>query len=83
MLANDLRFEELRKVLESYGYTMKSPRGGSSHSTFRKPGCMPIMIPSTNPSGRLMYTRFQKDLETEADDCDIYGIQSKIRNGLL
>ena len=35
-LDKNLRFEELRKVLESYGYTMSAPRGGSSHCTFRK-----------------------------------------------
>ena len=35
-LSKDLRFDELRKVLESYGYTMNNPRSGSSHYTFRK-----------------------------------------------
>lgn len=35
-LSKDLRFDELRKVLESYGYKMHAPRGGSSHYTFRK-----------------------------------------------
>ena len=44
-LSNDLRFAELRRVLEEYGYEMKQPKGGSSHYTFRKPGCMPITIP--------------------------------------
>ena len=44
-LSKDLRFDELRKVLESYGYTMYSPRSGSSHYTFRKIGCQPITIP--------------------------------------
>ena len=38
-LSRDLRFDELRKVLESYGYEMRQPNGGSSHYTFRKPGC--------------------------------------------
>ena len=28
-LSKDLRFEELRKVLESYGYVMNAPRGGA------------------------------------------------------
>lgn len=28
-LTLDLRFEELRKILESYGYEMNAPRGGS------------------------------------------------------
>lgn len=27
-LSKDMRFDELRKVLESYGYTMNAPRGG-------------------------------------------------------
>lgn len=35
-LSKDLRFDELRKVLESYGYEMNAPRNGSSHYTFRK-----------------------------------------------
>ena len=38
-LSKDLRFDELRKVLESYGYEMNAPRSGSSHCTFRKSGC--------------------------------------------
>ena len=43
-LSKDLRFDELRKVLESYGYEMYAPRSGSSHYTFRKAGCMPITM---------------------------------------
>ena len=35
-LSKELRFSELRKVLESYGYVMNNPEGGSSHYTFRK-----------------------------------------------
>ena len=35
-LSKDLRFIELQKVLETYGYRMDAPRGGSSHYTFRK-----------------------------------------------
>lgn len=38
-LSKDLRFDELRKVLESYGYEINAPRSGSSHYTFRKAGC--------------------------------------------
>lgn len=48
-LSKDMRFDELRKVLESYGYTMNAPRGGSSHYTFRKAGCAPITIPKHEP----------------------------------
>lgn len=48
-LSPDIRFEELRKVLESYGYKLHSPRSGSSHVTFRKAGCNPITIPKHEP----------------------------------
>lgn len=48
-LAKDLRFSELRKVLEAYGYTMYAPRGGSSHYVFRKAGHNPITIPKHEP----------------------------------
>ena len=37
-LSKDLRFDELRKVLESCGYEINAPRSGSSHYTFRKQG---------------------------------------------
>ena len=29
-LSGELRFDELRKVLEHYGYTMQRPRGGAA-----------------------------------------------------
>ena len=48
-LSKDMRFSELQKVLESYGYEMQAPKGGSSHYTFRKPGAMPITIPKHEP----------------------------------
>ena len=48
-LSKGLRFDELRKVLESYGYQMHEPRSGSSHYTFRKRGCQPITIPKHEP----------------------------------
>lgn len=44
-LDKDMRFEELRRILEYYGYTMKQPRSGSSHYTFRKSGKQPVTIP--------------------------------------
>ena len=36
-LSKDLRFDELRKVLESYGYEINAPRSGSTiiHSVKR------------------------------------------------
>lgn len=64
-LSKDLRFDELRKVLESYGYTMSAPRGGSSHYTFRKPGCMPITIPKHEPIKRVYVEKVREVVESE------------------
>lgn len=48
-LDKNMRFDELRKVLESYGYSMQAPGSGSSHYTFRKKGKSPITIPKHEP----------------------------------
>ena len=67
-LSKDLRFNELRKVLESYGYEMNAPRSGSSHYTFRKQGCPKITIPKHNPIKRV-YVEMVKDIvENEVID---------------
>lgn len=67
-LSKDLRFDELLKVLESCGYQMFAPRSGSSHYTFRKPGCHPITIPKHEPMKRI-YVEMVRDLvESEAID---------------
>ena len=60
-LSKDMRFDELRKVLESYGYTMHSPKGGSSHYTFRKPGKMPITISKYEPIKKV-YVQMVKEV---------------------
>lgn len=44
-----LRFEDLERALLRVGYVRSQPRGGSSHYTFRKAGCMPITIPRHTP----------------------------------
>ncbi len=48
-LNQGMRFDELKKVLEKYGYVMTAPNSGSSHYTFRKEGCNPITIPKHEP----------------------------------
>ncbi len=60
-LSNDMRFDELRKVLESCGYEMFQPRRGSSHYTFRKPGKTPITIPKHEPIKKI-YVKLVKDI---------------------
>lgn len=67
-LSKDLRFEELRRILESYGYEMKSPKGGSSHYTFRKPGCMPITIPKHEPIKKVYVQMVKEVVESEVLD---------------
>ncbi len=48
----NLRFEELSKALRRVGYTMNQPKGGSSHYTFRKQGCMPVTLPKQSPMNK-------------------------------
>ena len=64
-LNKDLRFDELRRVLEAYGYTVKQPRRGSSHYTFRKPGCMPITIPKDEPIKKTYVEKVKEVVESE------------------
>ena len=64
-LSKDIRFEELRKVLESYGYDMKTPKSGSSHYTFRKSGCQPITIPKSEPIKKVYVEMVKQIVESE------------------
>ena len=66
-LSNDLRFEEVRKILEAYGYTMKGSSGGSSHFTFRKPGCAPITITKHEPIKTVYIKMIREIVESEAN----------------
>ena len=65
MLSNDLRFSELMKILEHYGYKMYSPRSGSSHYTFRKKGCNPITIPKSEPIKKVYVNMVKNIIESE------------------
>ena len=66
ILDKDLRFNELKKILESCGYVMSSPRGGSSHYTFRKKGKLPITIPRHEPIKKV-YVLMVKEAVEEAE----------------
>lgn len=66
-LSKDLRFEELRKVLESYDYVMQAPGSGSSHFTFRKKGCQPITIPKHEPIKKVYVELVKHVVESEAN----------------
>ena len=64
-LSKDIRFDELRKVLESYGDEMNSPKVGSSHYTFRKCGCMPVTIPKHEPIKKVYVEMVRQIVESE------------------
>jgi hicA family toxin-antitoxin system len=66
-LSKDMRFDELRKVLESYGYEMCNPRSGSSHYTFRKEHANPITIPKHEPIKKI-YVEMVKAVVEAADE---------------
>jgi len=64
-LSTDMRFTELRKILESYGYTINAPKSGSSQYTFRKPGKNPITIPKHEPIKRIYVEMVREVVEEE------------------
>lgn len=66
-LDNSIRFAELRKVLESYGYMMHISGRGGSHFTFRKPGRSPITIPKHKPIKK-KYVEMVRDIVEEEMD---------------
>ena len=72
-LSKDLRFDELKKVLESYGYVMYAPRSGSSHFTFRKPGCNPITIPKHEPIKKVYVELVKNVVESEVSNHENLG----------
>lgn len=72
-LSKDVRFDELRKVLESYGYTMYAPSGGSSHFTFRKKSCKPITVPKHEPIKKAYVEMVREIIESEENDNENLG----------
>ena len=67
-LDKNMRFQEIRKILEEFGYTMSGPAGGSSHKTFRKPGKNPITIPQHEPIKRIYIVMVKEAIESEEAD---------------
>lgn len=69
-LSKNTRFNELKKVLESYGYEMNAPKSGSSHYTFRKPGKNPITIPKHEPIKKIYVEMVREVVEESAHEND-------------
>lgn len=64
----DMRFDEVKKVLEKCGYKTEQPKGGSSHYTFRKEGCEPITIPKHSPIKRIYVKMVKEVVEGKKDE---------------
>ena len=69
-LSKDMRFNELKKVLASYGYEMNAPKSGSSHYTFRKPGKNPITIPKHETIKKIYVEMVREVVEESAHEND-------------
>ena len=69
-LDNNMRFQEVKWILETYGYSMKSPSGGSSHMTFRKKGSPPITIPRHSPIKHIYIQMVKEIVEEEESSND-------------
>lgn len=67
-LSKDMRFEELKKVLEAYGYEMCNPISGSSHYTFRKNHANPITIPKHEPIKKIYVEMVKSVVEAEDEE---------------
>lgn len=48
---NNCRFDDIARLLEALGYVGRS--SGSSHTTFRRPGSVPITVPFKRPVKRI------------------------------
>ena len=66
-LSKDIRFAELKKVLEAYGYKAKQPSIGSSHYSFRKKGKRTITIPKNEPI-KIVYVLIVKQIILEDEE---------------
>lgn len=66
-LSADIRFKELQKILESYGYSMTQPKSGSSHYVFRKKNYVPIVIPKHEPIKKVYIQMVKEIIEQEEE----------------
>ena len=50
---NNVRFEDLDKLLQAYGFVLRRPKGGGSHYVYKRTGCAPMTVPRHKPVGRV------------------------------
>ena len=61
---DDIRFEEIQKVLEFYGYVMNEPKSGGSHYTFKR-NSYRITIPKHKPIKRVYLKKIRNIIMEE------------------
>ncbi|HBA88037.1 MAG TPA: toxin HicA [Geobacter sp.] len=62
----NVSFDELRRMLEGFGFECRQPKGGSSHYIFRKPGFrFPFSIPKARPVNKAYVDEVVKLLALE------------------
>ncbi|NPA39483.1 MAG: type II toxin-antitoxin system HicA family toxin [Thermodesulfobacteria bacterium] len=54
---NNVRFEELDKLLRAFGFEPRQPRKGGSHFTYRKTGGKIITVPYKRPFVKKVYVK--------------------------
>ena len=62
-----MRFEELQKILESYGYEMQSPQSGSSNFSFCKKSRAVITIQKHKPNKKVYIKLVKNIVESEEE----------------
>lgn len=45
----NVRFEDLDRVLQLYGFEVRQPSGGSSHYIYKRTGCAILTVPRHKP----------------------------------
>ncbi len=64
-LSDDVRFQELCKVMEHYEYQVIPPTGGGSHYKFVKSGHETIVIPKHGSVKRVYIEKIKQIIEEE------------------
>lgn len=62
---HDIRFEDIRKLLEYFGFELRRQSSGTSHFVFFKDGCGPITVPYRRP----LKAYIVKEIIRLLDDC--------------
>lgn len=60
-MSSNIKYSDLKKILEYYGYVASETGTGSSYITFRKEGKMPITIPRKGNNIKKAYIKLVKD----------------------